>query len=311
MKIKPEAWLILFVLTLIWGSSFILMKKGLDSFTPMQVGSLRILSAGLFMLPVAIKHFRKVSRETILYSILFGLLNAGIPNFLFPLAETKVNTSTAGILNGLTPIFTLIVGISFFRVSFNIFKLTGVVIGFVGAALLIFFSQGFTRIAYLQDSQLGFSFLIVLATCMYGFAGNIMKRHLDKVSGPVIASIAYCTLSVFTAMHLAFSDFAYRVISYPKALESLGYVAMLGIFCSAIGVILISRLMKQSSALFGSFVTYLIPFVAILWGIAANEKIGAVPFISLAVILIAIYISGLKPTNFRILKQLWPAGVRK
>jgi drug/metabolite transporter (DMT)-like permease len=297
MKIKPEAWLILFVLTLIWGSSFILIKKGLEGFSPMQVGSLRICFAGLVLLPVALYNLRKVSGKTVFYSFLFGLFNAGVPAFLFSIAQTKVNSSTAGILNALTPIFTLIVGVSFFRVPFNTFKLIGVAIGFLGASMLIFFRDGFERPLQLHDSQLGFTLLIVLATCMYGFSGNIMKRYLDNVSGPVIAAFAYGTFAIPSAVYLFFSDFTYRLSNHPLALPSLGFIAILGIVGSAIAIILFSRLLKQSNALFGSFVTYLLPFVAIVWGAAVSEKIGIVPFISLGVILTGIYISGWKPVQ--------------
>ena len=298
MKIKPEAWLILALLTLVWGSSFILMKKGLEGFSPMQVGSLRICFAGLVLLPVVIQHFRKITKRAVYYSILFGLMNAGVPAFLFALAQTKVNSSTAGILNGLTPIFTLTVGVLFFQVPFNAFKLIGVVIGFIGASMLVFFKEGFTSAPQIQDSELGLTLLIVLATCMYGFAGNIMKRYLDNVPGPVIASIAYGSFAIPSAIYLLFSDFGSR-LSQENGWESLGYLALLGIFGSAIAIILFSRLLKQSNALFGSFVTYLIPFVAILWGLAADEKIGLVPFISLGIILAGIYISGLKPLRRR------------
>jgi amino acid adenylation domain-containing protein len=302
LKIKPEAWVILFLLTLIWGSSFILIKKGLDGFSPMQVGSLRICFAGLLMLPVAIRHLRKISGKALFYSCLFGLLNAGLPAFLFPLAETKVDSSTAGILNGLTPIFTLIVGLSFFRVPFNIFKLIGVVVGFLGASMLILFREGFDHPTHIQDAQLVFSLLLVLATCLYGFAGNVMKRHLDNVPGPVIASFAFGSFAIPSAIYLLFSDFTQRLETIPQAPGSLAFIAILGVFGSAIAVILQSRLAKQSNALFVSFVTYLIPFVAIAWGMIDNERIGIVPFVSLGIILAAIYISRLNPAHLQIFK---------
>jgi amino acid adenylation domain-containing protein len=294
-KIRPEAWLILFLLTLIWGSSFILIKKGLEGFSPMQVGSLRICFAGLVMLPVAIRHIKKVPRKALFYSVLFGLLNAGLPAFLFPIAETQVDSSTAGILNGLTPIFTLIVGLSFFGVAFNIFKLIGVVVGFLGASMLILFRDGFDGPIHVRDSQVFFSMLLVFATCLYGFAGNVMKRHLDNVQGPVIASFAFGSFAIPSAIHLAFSDFSYRLTNIEAAPGSLAFIAILGVFGSAIAVILQSRLAKLSNALFVSFVTYLIPFVAIAWGMADNERIGIIPLVSLGVILLAIYISRMKP----------------
>jgi drug/metabolite transporter (DMT)-like permease len=313
-KIPTEAWLIFFALTLIWGSSFILMKKGLESFSPLQVASLRICFAGFMLLPIAIRNLRKVSKKAILYSFLFGLTNAGIPAFLFTIAETQVDSSTAGILNGLTPIFTLVVGISFFGVAYNAFKLTGVVIGFMGAAMLVFFREGLDHAPQFQDGQFGMMLLLVLATCLYGFAANIMKRFLDQVPGPVIASIAFGSFTVPCTIYLVFSDFGQRMVSNPLALRSLGFNAILGIVGSAIAVMLQSRLLKQSSALFGSFTTYLIPFVAILWGLAANERIGIVPFISMGIILSGIYISGLTTQHFSRVAQVVQgaaAGSRK
>jgi drug/metabolite transporter (DMT)-like permease len=296
-KISTESWLIFFALTLIWGSAFILMKKGLESFSPWQVASLRICFAGLVLLPVGIRNIRKVSKNAVLHSFLFGLTNAGIPAFLFPLAETKVDSSTAGILNGLTPIFTLTVGISFFGVAHNAFKLAGVVIGFIGAATLIFFREGFDKVPQLHDAQVGMMLLLVFATLLYGFAANIMKRHLDSVAAPVIASIAFGSFTLPCALYLAFSDFGHRMVTNPVALTSLGYNAVLGVVGSAVAVMFQSRLLKQTNALFGSFTTYLCPFVAILWGLAVDERIGIVPFVSLGIILAGIYVSRLTPVD--------------
>lgn len=303
LKIKPEALVILFLLTLIWGSSFILIKKGLEGFSPMQVGSLRICFASLVLLPVAFRHLRKVPKKAIYYSVLFGLLNTGLPAFLFPIAETKVDSATAGILNGLTPIFTLIVGIGFFGMQFNIFKLIGVIVGFFGASMIILFREGFDKPIHLQDVQMGYSLLLVLATCLYGFAGNVMKRHLDEVQGVVIASIAFGSFAIPSGIYLTLSDFTSRLDNVPASINSLVFVAILGIAGSAIAVVLSSRLLKLTNALFASFVTYLIPFVAIAWGVADNEQFGVVPFVGLVIILAAIYISRFSPASFQVFKS--------
>jgi len=294
-KIKPEAWVLLIVLSLIWGSSFILMKKGLEAYPPMQMASLRICIAALCMLPVTIRHARKVKRGDLFYIFLFGLTNSGIPAFLFAESETVVSSSTAGILNSLTPIFTLVVGLLFFGIAFNWYGLFGVIIGFAGAFLLVFFGENHIRSVAETTNTAIYAGLILIATILYGFASNIVKKHLNMVPGHIVSGFAYSFFAVpLTIWLLFFSDFPTRVVQNPEGIHSLLFIAILAVLGSAMAIVLVVRLIQASSALFGSFVTYLIPVVSIMWGIVAGETINFVTLFSLLLILSGIIIAGQK-----------------
>jgi drug/metabolite transporter (DMT)-like permease len=173
-------------------------------------------------------------------------------------------------------------------------KFAGVMIGFCGACMLVFFKNGFDNPTPINDVNFAYTMLIVLATALYGFSGNIMKNHLNDVPGAVISSFSYLIFAIPLTVYLfGFSDFVHRLTETPQGLPAFGYITVLGVVGSAIAITLFSRLVKKSNALFGSFTTYLLPFVAIMWGIGIGEKIGAIPFISLGVILIGIFISNL------------------
>ena len=104
-KRKIWHWIVLAILSLIWGTSYILMKKGLESFSSLQVGSLRILITFICLLPIAIRNLHHLNRTNILSIIIIGLFGSVFPAFLFPLAETKISSSLAGMLNSLSPVF--------------------------------------------------------------------------------------------------------------------------------------------------------------------------------------------------------------
>jgi drug/metabolite transporter (DMT)-like permease len=294
-KIKAEAWVLLIVLSLIWGSSFILMKKGLEAYPPMQMASLRICIAALCLLPVAIRHIRSITRKQFFYIMLFGLTNAGLPAFLFAESETVVSSSTAGILNSLTPIFTFLVGVIFFRIVFNWNGLAGVLIGFAGACLLIFYGKNAGPSLFSANSEILYAAMIVVATICYGFASNIIKAHLQQVPGYVVSAYSYLVFAFPLSIWLLFfSTFPSILTHHPEGVHSLLFISILAIMGSALAIILVVRLIQVSSALFGSFVTYLIPVVAIGWGLLSNESVTYVTIISLLVIITGIIVASMK-----------------
>jgi len=297
-KVKAEAWVYLIVLSLIWGSSFILMKKGLEAYPPAQMATLRICFAGFCLLPVAINHFKKITRKQLFYIFLFGLTNSAVPAFLFATSETVVSSSTAGILNSLTPIFTLLVGIMFFKQPFSFFGFAGVLIGFGGAAMLVFYGSNSDNIVHSEHSAVLFAGLIVIATICYGFASNIVKNHLQEVKGYIVSAFSYLIFAIPLIIWLLFfSDFQKRVVQHPEGIHSLLYIAILGIMGSAFAIILVVRVIQVSNALFASFVTYLIPIVSILWGLLIGESINIITIISLVIILTGIVVAQFKKDN--------------
>jgi drug/metabolite transporter (DMT)-like permease len=291
-NIKGKACVLLGVLSLIWGTSFILIKKGLIAFSPIQVGSLRILISGIVFLPYVLFNIKKVKMNKWKYILLFALLEVGIPPYLFAIAQTAVDSSTAGILNSLVPLFTLFTGIMFFRLSFNISKLSGVLIGLMGAVFLIF-----TRASlhdgpgFAVDFSNMYGLLILLATLLYGFGTNLLKAYLQDVPGLLISAFSFVSMSIPAGIILLTTNIFEMDLTTGQNLNSFLAVLTLSIAGSAIAIYLYSVIVQESSALFASFVTYFIPFVSLMWGYLDKEPLNIMQFFSLACILAGIYLT--------------------
>lgn len=275
------------VLCLIWGSSFILMKKGLVAFTPAQVAAIRISVAFLCLFPFVIGHIRKIPRGKWKYIILVGILGNGIPAVLFTTAETEVPSSVAGILNSLTPVFTLIVGVLFYHYKPGIVKVLGILLGFAGAALIML---------YHQDSALGkqnfYSLLILLACLLYAIDTYILNYHLADLKAVDVAGFALFLIGIIALCYLFTTDFTQRLATTPGAAKSLVAASLLGAFGTAIAQALFNRLLKVSSPLFAASITYCLPFVALLWGLLDNEKITGLHIAGFATVLAGIFLVG-------------------
>lgn len=278
-------WVLFIVLSIIWGSSFILMKEGMKSLSAYQVASIRILSAGAILIPIAVKNLAKVSRADLPYAVLSGLLGSFFPAYLFCIAETKLDSSIAGILNALTPLFTVILGVLFFGLKPSGWKWVGIIMGLAGLVLLII--SGSRDISFANISYAGF---ILLATILYGLNVNMVSKRLSHLPSTTLAAVAFSSLTLPALLILVFTGY----FSGPKDgayLYSTGASAILGIFGTAIASILFYMLMKRAGALFASMVTYGIPFVALFWGYLAGELITTAQFLCLAIILGGVYIA--------------------
>lgn len=285
---KILAWILLLVLALIWGSSFILMKKGLRTFRPDQLASLRMGISFLCLLPFVITRYKQVENSHWKYLCAAGLLGNGIPAFLFATAQTHISSSVAGMLNGLTPVFVLIVGWWFFKVNTSRNGIAGVFIGLTGAVSLLFIRSSGTI-----SSDPKYGLLIVLATICYGFSANIIRSRLQMASSVLITAFVLAFVGPPSIIYLFTTDFTDR-LSIDGALIDLGFVAVLAIFGTALSTVLFNRLLKITTAIFASTVTYMIPVVAMLWGIADGETIGLSHVASLLVILTGIYMASRK-----------------
>lgn len=278
------------LLALIWGSSFILMKRGLTVFSFYQVAALRLGITFLVMLPFIVRYFPASSRRQLGYASIVGLCGSGIPAFLFTFAQTHISSATAGILNALTPLFTFIVGIIAFGVSFRWQKLIGVLMGLAGAIWLI------THIAPLSpasniaaDNRYGI--LIVIATFCYGISVNTVQKYCQDMNPIQLNSLAFSLLGVPAWVFILSTDFIDKLQHVPHAWTALGYIATLAILGSAFTNVVFFKLAQQTSALFAASVTFLIPVVALLWGIVDGEPINAAYFVGLFLILGGIYVS--------------------
>jgi len=178
------SWFLLIILSVIWGTSFILIKKGLVSFSPPQVASLRIAISFIAMTPFIFKYLKKIPKKGIGIFIIMAILGNGIPPFLYAIAQTKINSSIAGILNALTPLFTLVIGILLFSTRSSPLKVIGVFIGLAGALALILFQNtdagGFVFMELKMSAYNELALLIVLATIFYGISVNILKVYFPK-----------------------------------------------------------------------------------------------------------------------------------
>lgn len=272
-------WLVLTILSLIWGTSYILMKKGLESYSSIQIASLRVFITFLCLLPFALKNIKKINRHNILSISIIGFIGNAIPAFLFPMAETRIESSLAGMLNSLSPVFTLLIGISIYRQKMIRTQIAGVLLGFIGAIGLLY--NGSFALNY-------FGLFVVLATCFYGFSANEVSR-IKELNGLQITSLAFFVIGPFAGIYLLFSDFSPAMVTQDW-LRNLGYVAILAVMGSALALVLFYLLIRDTSPVFASIVTYFAPIVATLWGIGDNEHLTYPMLLSVVFIFAGVYI---------------------
>ena len=278
-KRKIWHWIALVILSLIWGTSYILMKKGLESFTSLQVGALRISITFICLLPIAIRNLPYLNRTNILSIIIIGLCGSVIPAFLFPLAETKISSSVAGMLNSLSPVFTLVFGIAIYKRKAIKAQIAGVFLGLLGATGLLY-SGSFTFNMY--------GLLVVLATVLAGISSNEVSR-VKALNGLKITALSFFVTSPPAIIYLALSDLSapMHTDNWVRNLCLIGILAVLG-SATALGIYYL--LIRDTSPIFASSVTYFIPIVATLWGIADNEHFTSSMIISVVFIFAGVFI---------------------
>ncbi|MDX2444392.1 MAG: DMT family transporter [Bacteroidales bacterium] len=282
---KKWQWAMLLFLAFIWGTSFILMKKGLQSYTNSQVASFRILFTFIFFIPVFIPRIKKINKGNIKSLLIVGVIGNTIPAFLFTKAQTHIDSSLAGVLNSLTPLFTLLIGLILYKNHVKIINILGLILGFFGAVGLIYKGNpgGF-------EPQTGwYSSLILIATFCYGISVNEIKNKLHDLDGLSIASLSFMFVGPFAGINLLFSDLS-GAFSQPHALANLGYIVLLSLFSSVVAVVLFNILIKYTTAIYAASVTYIIPIFAIFWGVFDGEKVSFQEILWMLVILIGVYL---------------------
>lgn len=261
---EVQVWGILILLALIWGSSFILMDKGLESFSPLNIAALRMVIAGICLFPFCISSVSKIPKEEWKIFPILGLVGNGIPAFLFPLAEQGINSATAGILNSLTPVFTLIFGI-FFGITVSHRKILGIALGLTGALIV---TLGGTKGL---EGNIGHALIVVLATMLYGMNVNIMKRYLNFTPPVAIAGFSMLSAALPYGIYLVFSDIPH-ILSNPESWEALGFITILAVMGTAVSTLIFYHLVQITDAIRSSSVTYLMPIVACLWGLLRPDR---------------------------------------
>ena len=276
-------WSLFVVLCLTWGSSFILMKEGLKSLNPYQVASIRILFAGILLLPLLKKAYREVPKHMIRPIILSGFLGTFFPAYLFCIAETRIDSSLAGIMNALTPIFAVGIGTAFFKLRIGWIKWMGMLLGFAGMIILLL--GGHT----INTTYLGYTSFVLLATICYGLNVNVVNQYLKEIGPLNIAVIAFTALVVPTSIILVSTGY----FTDPNLISGHWTRAMLasmllGIMGTGVASIAFYALVKKAGPVFASMVTYGIPLVAIGWGVLAGESITAIQVTGMLVILLGV-----------------------
>jgi drug/metabolite transporter (DMT)-like permease len=282
---KFQNWFILILLSLIWGSSFILMKRGMQVYSSNQVAALRIFIAFLSVIPLAFKHIKKsllIHWKGFLGMGMFGSL---IPAFLFTAAQNGISSSLTAMLNSLTPVFTLIVGVLIFKDKPRWVNILGILMGFCGAIGLLMVSQGGAA-----NTNVWYGFFVVFAAICNALAVSIIKKYLGGINAISCTVWSMVLVGPIAGAYLFTTDFTSRLASNPTAWQSLGYISILAVFSSVISVVLFNILIGRSSTLFATSVTYLLPIVAMGWGFLDNEELLPMHLIWIGLILIGVFL---------------------
>lgn len=280
MKPEKEKWILLVILSLIWGSSFILIKKSLEHFTPYQVGALRVLISGILLAPIAILNRAKFPKKSLKWLIIAALAGNFIPMFLFPIAETKVSSSIAGIMNSMMPIFTIIVGALFWKTQTTSRQIIGILISFAGVIILLLSGDSQTEMPIFYVG------LLLLAAFLYAVSVTTVGAKLTHIPAKIMSSfVFFYVLALPSFIALFFTGFFSEFSFTRDSLIGLGFVATLSVFGTGLAMMLQYRLMSVSNALFASTVTLIMPIVAVMWGILDGENFTIIQFLGAIVIL--------------------------
>ena len=289
MESKNTKWYLLFFLGAVWGSSFLLMKLGLRGVNSIQMGSLRILFAASFLILIGYKHLPKIPLHKWKYIAVTSLFGTFLPVYLFAIALSKIDSSVSSILNSLTPLMTLIMGMLFFKIDSQRRQIFGVLIGFIGCLLLVLFGNGNNT-----SENYYYAILIVLASVFYGINVNLIKKYLSDLKPLTISTGNFTIMIIPTFVVLAFSGF-FEIVDQTSVQSSLIYIALLGIIGTGLSNILFFKLIQISSPVFASSVTYIIPVVAIMLGyFIMKETLNFIQAIGAFIVLIGVYFSSKK-----------------
>jgi drug/metabolite transporter (DMT)-like permease len=267
------------------------MKKGLVVFSDVQMAALRMGLAWLVSLPFLLPRLREISKKEWLVLMFVGLTGNGIPAFLFATAQTSIDSSLVGMLNSLVPILTMVFGLLFFGMRTWYLQIIGLLIGFVGALMLIVLPGG---ISGFQPEAL----LVVLASMCYAVNLNVIRRFLPRMPSMLITAGAFLWIGPACILYLFTTDFTTR-LSHDYALESFIAIAILAIVGTTLAVFMFNGLIKSGGPLFASLVTYIVPVFAIMWGIIDGESISIWSLVGVFVVLTGVYLVNRRSTELK------------
>lgn len=286
-------WGLLILLSLIWGSSFILIKRGLEVFSPGEVGAYRIVAAAAFLLPLSIPRIKNLDKAQIKNLIIVGLVGSFIPAFLFAKAQTQLSSSLTGVLNALTPLSVVVVGALFFSSKITRRNGIGLAIAFIGVFILVTVKEGSGFGAFADINS--YAFYVILACICYGFNLNIIKYRFQKLKPIEITAISLVMVLPAALVYLmAGTQFSYKVVNIDGALPALGYLTLLGVMGTAIALIIFNVMVKTATPVFAASVTYIIPIVAIFWGVLDGEVLLLGHYIGIIAVILGVWFGNRK-----------------
>lgn len=284
------SWLLLIILALVWGSSFILIKKSLLTFSAAEVGTLRMFIAFLGLLPFALSAIHKIERKKLPILFLVGFVGSLLPAILFAIAQTQLESAITGVINAMTPVFVLLIGLVFFGNRIKVINIAGIAIGFIGCSFIMLGE------AYFDLSGVNLYALFVIgATVMYGISVNLIKNYLSEIRSLHITAISFTLVSPISLGYLLLAtDFLDKVSTEPSFLSGLVYISTLALVGTAMALVIFNKLVKTASPIFASSVTYVIPIVAIGWGLIDGEVLNIYQLMGIGIVLAGVYLANKK-----------------
>jgi len=280
-----KKWVYLIILSIIWGSSFILIKKSLIGLTPLQLGALRIIISGFFVFLFGFKTIKSVKRSQWNWLIISGFIGTFFPAFFFAYAETEIDSAVASILNSLVPLNTILLGFAVFKIASTRRQILGVIIGFFGTAILII-----DGVQLNPHQNYLYAGLVLISGVMYGANVNIIKRYLQDVKAITIAVGNFAAIVIPAFIVLLFTNFFSKETFQGQDFAiSIGYVIILSAFGTALAKVLFNKLVQMATPVFASSVTYLMPVIAVIWGLLDGEGFSLLQGLATILILLGVY----------------------
>ena len=283
--ISPLSWGLVFFLALTWGSSYILIKKGLVAYSPQQVASLRISISAIALFPYFLLRYQLIDWSKAKYYAIVGFAGSCIPSFLFAFAQTQINSSITGVLSSLTPLFTLLLGLLFFGIKFSWSKTFAVLVGLSGASFLILFGKE----AGLEGNN-AYGLLVMLGSILYAISANTIKNNLQNVDVLTLSAVSFFMIGIPALSYLFTTNFIEVLTTHEQGFTSFGYITLLALVGTVIASVLFFKLVQMTNAVFASMVSYLIPLVALLWGAIDQEPITIYHFVGMSLILFGVWL---------------------
>jgi drug/metabolite transporter (DMT)-like permease len=288
-----KAWGFLAILALIWGSSFILIKRGLEVFSPGEVGAFRIVAAGLVLLPLSLPRIKNLNKRQVKNLLIVGLVGSFIPAFLFAKAQTQLSSSLTGVFNAMTPLFVVVIGALFFNAKITRRNTIGLIIAFLGVVVLLTVKEGSGWGTFTDINS--YALFVLLACVCYGVNLNIIKYRFVELKPVAITAISLLMVLPMALLYLfALTNFSFKIMHVEGAMVAAGYITLLGVMGTALALMLFNIMVKVATPVFASSVTYLIPIVAIFWGLLDGEVLLAGHYLGFIAVILGVWIGNRK-----------------